>query len=140
MVLAACEVLAVAAVALHSIHAPLTETVCPEQLITIMFPTSHRLTETDMVILKGISSCTVQVPVRAVVLPLLDHEAAMMIHTSVRHALHSLLTEDSIWWQDELLMHATLYHASTHAVSIGKQSNMWRAMQNPWFACITYLH
>eukprot|EP00879_Flechtneria_rotunda_P021896 GHRR01023091.1.p1 GENE.GHRR01023091.1~~GHRR01023091.1.p1 ORF type:complete len:367 (+),score=82.02 GHRR01023091.1:3052-4152(+) len=59
-----------------------------------------------------------KVPVRAVVLPLLDHEAAMMIHTSVRHALHSLLTEDSIWWQDELLMHATLYHASTHAAPV----------------------
>jgi hypothetical protein len=55
--------------------------------------------------------------VRAVVLPLLDHEAALQLHSAVRHALQLLLAEDSVWYQDETVMHATLYHASTHGVS-----------------------
>jgi hypothetical protein len=58
-----------------------------------------------------------QVPVRAVVLPLLDHEAAMQLHAAVRHALQQVLAEDSVWYQDDATMHATLYHASTHGVS-----------------------
>jgi hypothetical protein len=57
-----------------------------------------------------------QVPVRAVVLPLLDHEAAMQLHSAVRHALQQVVAEDSVWYQDDSVMHATLYHASTHGV------------------------
>ncbi|WIA31868.1 hypothetical protein OEZ86_002733 [Tetradesmus obliquus] len=55
-----------------------------------------------------------QVPVRAVVLPLLDHEAVMQLHAAVRHALQQVVADDSVWYQDDTSMHATLYHASTH--------------------------
>jgi hypothetical protein len=55
--------------------------------------------------------------VRAVVLPLLDHEAAMQLHAAVRHALQQVVADDSVWYQDDTIMHATLYHASTHGVS-----------------------
>lgn len=54
---------------------------------------------------------------RAVVLPLLDHEAAMQLHAAVRHALQQVVADDSVWYQDDTSMHATLYHASTHGVS-----------------------
>lgn len=57
-----------------------------------------------------------QVPVRAVVLPLLDDEAAMALHMAVRAALRPLLSEDSVWWQDPAILHATLFHASSHMV------------------------
>lgn len=53
---------------------------------------------------------------RAVVLPLLDHEAALQLHSAVRHALQQVVSDDSLWYQDENIMHATLYHASTHGV------------------------
>jgi hypothetical protein len=49
--------------------------------------------------------------VRAVVLPLLDHEAAMQLHAAVRHALQQVVADDSVWYQDDTIMHATLYHA-----------------------------
>lgn len=57
-----------------------------------------------------------QTPVRAVVLPLLQHEAALQLHTAVRHALQQLLADESIWYQDPTLMHATIYHASDYKV------------------------
>eukprot|EP00878_Enallax_costatus_P018701 GHUV01019700.1.p1 GENE.GHUV01019700.1~~GHUV01019700.1.p1 ORF type:complete len:234 (+),score=66.51 GHUV01019700.1:1040-1741(+) len=55
-----------------------------------------------------------QTPVRAVVLPLLQHEAALQLHTAVRHALQQILADESIWYQDPTLMHATMYHASDY--------------------------
>lgn len=57
-----------------------------------------------------------QVPVRAVVLPLLDDEAAMALHMAVRGALQPLLSEDSMWMQDPAILHSTLFHASSHTV------------------------
>jgi len=56
------------------------------------------------------------VPVRAVVLPLLDQEAASEIHEAAAGQLTAVLGEGSIWWQDASLYHATVYHASTHGV------------------------
>jgi hypothetical protein len=57
-----------------------------------------------------------QVPVRAVVLPLHDDEAALQIHTTIRHALSAVVAADGVWWQREHLLHATLWHASTREV------------------------
>lgn len=59
---------------------------------------------------------SLQTPVRAVVLPLLQHEAALQLHTAVRHALQQLLADESIWYQDPTMMHATIYHASDYKV------------------------
>ena len=56
------------------------------------------------------------VPVRAVVLPLLDHEAAHQLHDAAAAQLRPLLGEGSVYWQDPWLLHSTVYHASTHGV------------------------
>lgn len=62
-----------------------------------------------------------QTPVRAVVLPLLQHEAALQLHAAVRHGLQQLLSDTSIWYQDPTVMHATMYHASDYKVGIARQ-------------------
>lgn len=58
-----------------------------------------------------------EVPVRAVILPLLNHEVAFEIHEAAAGQLRGLLGEGSVWWQDPSIFHATVYHASTHRVS-----------------------
>jgi hypothetical protein len=57
-----------------------------------------------------------ETPVRAVVLPLLDHQAAADIQEAASGQLRGLLDAGSVWWQDASLYHATIYHASTHRV------------------------
>ncbi|PNH05211.1 hypothetical protein TSOC_008567 [Tetrabaena socialis] len=57
-----------------------------------------------------------EVPVRAMILPLRDTVAAGKIRDAVRELLMPVLPEGSIWLQDSALYHATLYHASSHAV------------------------
>ena len=57
------------------------------------------------------------VPVRAAVLPLLDHATAQTLHDAAAAALAPVVGKESIWWQDPGLLHATVFHASTHAVS-----------------------
>jgi hypothetical protein len=59
------------------------------------------------------------VPVRAVILPVLQQEAAAQIHAAAASILGSILDSSSIWWQDPQIYHATVYHASTHMVSAG---------------------
>lgn len=54
----------------------------------------------------------VEHPVRSIVLPLHDSDAAVQITTAAKRALHELLSPDSVWWQDEHLMHAPLFHAT----------------------------
>jgi hypothetical protein len=56
--------------------------------------------------------CVLQHSVRSIVLPLHDSDAAVQITTAVKRALHELLSPDSVWWQDEHLMHAPLFHAT----------------------------
>jgi hypothetical protein len=70
-----------------------------------------------LLLLWPITFCLGQVPVRAVILPLLDQEAAQQLHSAVRKQLQELMSEDSIWWQDPTMLHATLYHASDYLVN-----------------------
>ncbi len=60
------------------------------------------------------------VPVRAMILPLRDNVAAGKIRDAVRKFLLPVLPEGSIWMQDDTLYHATLYHASSHVVSFAR--------------------
>ncbi|KAG2493462.1 hypothetical protein HYH03_008279 [Edaphochlamys debaryana] len=55
-----------------------------------------------------------EVPVRAMIMPLRDQVVAGKIREAVRGLLMPVLPEGSIWLQDEALYHATLYHASSH--------------------------
>ncbi|KXZ47400.1 hypothetical protein GPECTOR_35g838 [Gonium pectorale] len=57
-----------------------------------------------------------EVPVRAMILPLRDRVAAGKIRDAVRELLLPVLPEGGIWLQDDALYHATLYHASSHVV------------------------
>ncbi|EFJ51029.1 hypothetical protein VOLCADRAFT_88255 [Volvox carteri f. nagariensis] len=59
-----------------------------------------------------------EVPVRAMILPLRDNVAAGKIRDAVRQFLLPVLPEGSIWLQDDALYHATLYHASSHVKPI----------------------
>lgn len=45
-----------------------------------------------------------------------DSDAAVQITTAVKRALRELLSADSVWWQDEHLMHAPLFHATVMEV------------------------
>ena len=57
------------------------------------------------------------VPVRAVILPLLDTFAAHAIGSEIqRLRLPALPALSHVWLQDPQLYHATLFHASSHAV------------------------
>lgn len=58
------------------------------------------------------------VPVRAVVLPMLDLGAAAEIQEAAAGKLLALLDESAVWWQDPGVYHATIYHASTHRVPV----------------------
>ncbi len=58
------------------------------------------------------------VPVRAVVLPLLDVEVASQVHDAVTRVLQQADMDGiAVWWQDRQMYHATVYHASSHMVS-----------------------
>ena len=56
------------------------------------------------------------IPVRAVVLPVLDIALARRLTASVLHHLRPLMDPGDVWLQDPELLHSTLYHASTHFV------------------------
>lgn len=54
------------------------------------------------------------VPVRAVVMPVTDSSLAHRLIAAVRRHLAPLFPSGALWLQDPELMHSTLYHASTH--------------------------
>lgn len=55
-----------------------------------------------------------QVPVRAVVLPVLDQGVPAAVQGVLKQHLQPLVLPGSIWFQDPVIYHSTLYHASTH--------------------------
>lgn len=58
------------------------------------------------------------VPVRAVVMPLLNPPAARALGSAVRRHLLPLLPPHGAWASDPLLLHSTIWHASTHLVRV----------------------
>lgn len=56
-------------------------------------------------------------PVRAVVLPLGDGQAAAALSRAVREHLLPLSEQAGLWLQDPKKYHATLFHASPHQAS-----------------------
>ncbi|KAL6765696.1 hypothetical protein V8C86DRAFT_2457060 [Haematococcus lacustris] len=54
------------------------------------------------------------VPVRAMILPLLNRSAAQLLAQAVEEVLMPVLAPGAIWKQDPGLYHATLFHASSH--------------------------
>lgn len=58
----------------------------------------------------------VQHPVRSIVLPMHDDDTAVQITSAIKKALHKVLSEDSVWWQEDHLMHAPLWHATVQEV------------------------
>lgn len=65
------------------------------------------------------------IPVRAMVLPLLNRTASSIIKSNIDQVLMPNLPEASIWLQDDQLYHATIYHASSHVVSLGFMLLRW---------------
>lgn len=57
-----------------------------------------------------------QHPVRSIVLPMHDSDAAVQITTALKRKLHEIVSPDSVWWQEEHLMHAPLVHATVQEV------------------------
>ena len=57
-----------------------------------------------------------EVPVRAMILPLLDRTASSKVRDAVKQLLLPVLPEGAVWLQDDKLYHSTLYHASSHVV------------------------
>lgn len=49
-------------------------------------------------------------------MPFHDDDAAVQITTAVKRVLRDLLSPDSVWWQEEHLMHAPLFHATVQEV------------------------
>jgi hypothetical protein len=41
---------------------------------------------------------------------------AVTITTAVKKVLHNVLSPDSVWWQEEHLMHAPVFHATVQEV------------------------
>ena len=56
-------------------------------------------------------------PVRGIMLPLGDSDAARALSAAVRQHLRPLAAEDALWVTDAQKYHATLFHASTHQVA-----------------------
>lgn len=56
------------------------------------------------------------IPVRALILPLRDAVVASRITAAMHSLLLPVLPAGGVWLQDDSLYHATLYHASSHAV------------------------
>lgn len=54
------------------------------------------------------------VPVRAIVAPLLSPEAAGSVSAAVRRHLGGLVVGKSVWYQNSSVFHATVFHASSH--------------------------
>ncbi|GAX78176.1 hypothetical protein CEUSTIGMA_g5618.t1 [Chlamydomonas eustigma] len=63
------------------------------------------------------------IPVRAMILPLLDYEVSGRIKASVEKLLLPVLPIGAVWMQDSKLYHATLYHASSHAIPVQATPN-----------------
>jgi hypothetical protein len=74
---------------------------------------THTLKDTDCGVC--IPAVLLQHPVRSIVLPMHDDEA-VTITTAVKKALHNVLSPDSVWWQEEHLMHAPVFHATVQEV------------------------
>ncbi len=53
---------------------------------------------------------------RATILPLLDSRAAWHISQQVTKLLLPAVPEGGVWLQDAQLLHATVFHASSHMV------------------------
>lgn len=54
--------------------------------------------------------------VRAVIMPLLDTSAAVLLKEALLNHLIPILPTDGIWLQDETMLHTTLFHASSFTV------------------------
>lgn len=54
------------------------------------------------------------VPVRAIVMPLTDAQAASKLAAAVQQHLAPLVPANGMWPQDRNLFHSTIFHASTH--------------------------
>jgi len=63
------------------------------------------------------------VPVRAMILPILDAAVSEKIREAVDTHLVPALPDGSLWLQDDHLYHATLYHASSHAKPVPASSS-----------------
>lgn len=57
------------------------------------------------------------IPVRAIVMPVVDTSVARRLHQAVVRRLSPLFPEGMLWLQNPDLLHSTMYHASTHLVS-----------------------
>ena len=55
-----------------------------------------------------------EVPVRAIVLRLRDTAVTQRVALAAATALEGVVDPRDLWWQDEGMFHATLWHASTH--------------------------
>lgn len=69
-----------------------------------------------VLLLPVVVCCVLQHPIRSVVMPFHDDDAAVQITTAVKRVLRDLLSPDSVWWQEEHLMHAPLFHATVQEV------------------------
>ena len=58
----------------------------------------------------------VEVPVRAIVIPIVDFTVAQLLIAAVKTHFEPLFPPNSLWLQNFTLLHSTLYHASTHLV------------------------
>ncbi|EFN53062.1 hypothetical protein CHLNCDRAFT_54034 [Chlorella variabilis] len=54
------------------------------------------------------------IPVRAIVMPLSDIQAALRLEDAVQRHLDPLMPPNGIWKQHHRLYHSTIFHASTH--------------------------
>lgn len=59
-----------------------------------------------------------QIPVRGIVLPVLELSLARLLQESVIQHLVPLFKPNTLWLQNPELLHSTVYHASTHMVRI----------------------
>ena len=54
------------------------------------------------------------VPVRAIVAPFPDQDAARLLSEAVRRAVLPLEPAGGVWFQNRAMYHATVWHASHH--------------------------
>ena len=57
------------------------------------------------------------IPVRAVVMPLLDTKVSAWLHEALERHLVPIMPDAGMWVQNHGLYHSTVFHASTHTVS-----------------------
>ncbi len=60
-----------------------------------------------------------EVPVRAVVIPMQDAKVAGWLHEAVMRHLAPIMPDAGMWVQNHGLYHSTVFHASTHTVGAG---------------------